>query len=490
MAHAGPFDEAALIEAVRSGASYHRAALSSLAHWAHQGSGMLEAEARLRGLFEDVFPPDRDHRWHDRVAEVMDLRGSGSDCVSVGHSASARISLNRKVEMATVQKREWTTRSGKAREAWIVRYTDQHKKRHIETFAKKGAAVRRKTVIESEVEQRTHVARSQSITVAVAGRMWVEQGESDGLERSTVRQYEQHLKWHIEPLLGRIKLADLSPGDVHRFRTDLGKAHDFGEELTGRQPCSRAMTAKVLASLSSILSDMVAQGQVARNVVREAMGPSAKRQNRIQKREEKRLEVGVDIPTKDELRAILGAAKGKWRPLIVTAIFTGLRASELRFFPRPDVDLDKKVLTVRQRADFENKIGDPKTGAGNREVPIAPIVVNTLREWRLTCPKGSQDLVFPHEKGAVQSYTRIRRGLGQIEEVAGLSKKEQPKYGLHAFRHAAASLFIEQGFSPKRVQAIMGHSSIVMTFDRYGHLWPSPDDQEALTEMQARLVIT
>jgi hypothetical protein len=62
--------------------------------------------------------------------------------------------------MATVQKREWTTRSGKPREAWIVRYTDQHKDRHIETFEKKGEAVRRKTVIESEVERRTHVARS------------------------------------------------------------------------------------------------------------------------------------------------------------------------------------------------------------------------------------------------------------------------------------------------------------------------------------------
>ena len=70
---AGAFDEAALIEAVRSGASYHRAALSLLAHCSHQGSGMLEAEARLRGLFEDVFPPDRDQRWRDRVAEIPRL---------------------------------------------------------------------------------------------------------------------------------------------------------------------------------------------------------------------------------------------------------------------------------------------------------------------------------------------------------------------------------------------------------------------------------
>ena len=278
--------------------------------------------------------------------------------------------------------------------------------------------------------------------------MWIEKSESDGLERSTVKQYAQHLKWHIGPLIGAKKLADLSLGDVHRFRTDLSKAHDFGEELMERKPCSRAMTAKVISSLSAILSDMVAQGQVARNVVREAMGPSTKRQNRIQKREEKRLEVGIDIPTKDELRAILGAAKGKWRPLVVTAIFTGLRASELRGLRQVDVDLDKKVLYVRQRANFENKIGNPKTSAGNREVPLAPIVVNTLREWRLACPKGAQDLVFPHDSGGVQPYDNIRYALGGIEPAAGLSTRAHPKYGLHAFRHAAASLFISKGFRP------------------------------------------
>jgi integrase len=392
--------------------------------------------------------------------------------------------------MATVQKREWKTRRGEAREAWIVRYTDQHKKRHIETFEKKGEAVRRKTVIESEVERRTHVARSQSITVAEAGKMWIEKSESDGLEPGTVKQYAQHLKWHIGPLIGSIRLADLSPGHVHDFRADLRKSHDFGDGLRDRQPCSRAMTAKVVSSLSSILADMVSQGQVARNVVREAMGPSTKRQNRIQKRAEKPLEVGTDIPSKDELRAILTAVGDfpEWRPLVVTAIFTGLRASELRGLPQVNVNLDKKMLSVKQRADYMGRIGDPKSDAGKRDVPLAPIVVNTLREWKLACPKGARDLVFPHKDGGVQSLTNIRNALGRIEAAAGLSPKGHPKYAMHAFRHAAASLFIEQGFSPKRIQAIMGHSSIVMTFDRYGHLWPSPDDQEALAEMQARLV--
>jgi integrase len=55
----------------------------------------------------------------------------------------------------------------------------------------------------------------------------------------------------------------------------------------------------------------------------------------------------------------------------------------------------------------------------------------------------------------------------------------RPKYGLHALRHFFASWAIEQGFSPKRLQALLGHSSIQMTFDRYGHLFPSLEDDHA-----------
>ena len=67
--------------------------------------------------------------------------------------------------------------------------------------------------------------------------------------------------------------------------------------------------------------------------------------------------------------------------------------------------------------------------------------------------------------------------------------RAKPKYGLQAFRHAAASLFIDQAFTPKRVQAIMGHSSIQVTYDIYGHLFPSPDDDAAaMAQIQARLV--
>ena len=133
---------------------------------------------------------------------------------------------------------------------------------------------------------------------------------------------------------------------------------------------------------------------------------------------------------------------------------------------------------MRQRADRRGSIGSPKSDAGKRSVPLAPMVVSTLREWRLACPKGPHDLVFPNGKGRSGTDNRdpLSRALAPLQHAAGISDTAKPKYGMHSLRHAAASLFIEQGFSPKRVQALMGHSSIQVTFDTYGHLFPAAED--------------
>ncbi|HEX3338049.1 MAG TPA: site-specific integrase [Pseudolabrys sp.] len=392
--------------------------------------------------------------------------------------------------MAKVRKRTWTNKAGE-QSAWIAQYSspgpDGKPKRHIETFKtkKEAAAWLARTVV--EVQQGLHTPASSSITIAEAGEQWIAQAEMDGLEASTIRQYRQHLDHHIKPFLGSIKLADLTPGGAQHFRNTLIKE--------GR---SRVMAQKVFSSLGSILAEAMTTGRVARNVVREQARQN-RRRNRVEKRHERRIEIGVDVPGKEEIRAILEHAGGRWRPLIVTAVFTGLRASELRGLRWDDVDLDRGVLTVRQRADRWNAIGSPKSDSGKREVPLAPMVVNVLRKWRLTCPRIGTDhgtegrlwLVFPNSKGNVQTLPSIhRRGLGPLQVAAGITMdKLHPKYGLHSFRHAAASLFIEQGFTPKRVQALMGHSTIQMTFDTYGHLFPSEkDDQVAMQQLQARLV--
>src|SRR6185437_2100473 len=214
------------------------------------------------------------------------------------------------------------------------------------------------------------------------------------------------------PYLGRLKLSQLSAPMVREFEDKLAR----GDMPEGASPLPRsaAMVRKVRVSLSALLSDAQERGLVSRNVVRE-LRRSRKRgkERQAEKRQKGKLKIGVDIPTREEIKAIVEAATGRWRPILLTAIFTGLRASELRGLRWADVDLDKRELHVRQRADRYHTIGKPKSDAGERTVPLTPIVVNTLREWKLACPKSDKGLVFPTGAGNVEAHSNIvHRGLG------------------------------------------------------------------------------
>jgi integrase len=185
------------------------------------------------------------------------------------------------------------------------------------------------------------------------------------------------------------------------------------------------------------------------------------------------------------------------RPLILTAIFTGLRASELRGLRWEDVDLKKAALHVTQRADKFNTIGKPKSASGHRDVPLPPILLNTLREWKLQCPKSEAGLVFPTGAGEVEYHSNIvTRGLMPAQIAAGIvTKNGHAKYtGLHALRHFYASWCINRvedgglGLPIKVVQHRLGHSSITMTSDIYGHLFPSGDDGAELAAAERALV--
>jgi integrase len=379
----------------------------------------------------------------------------------------------------SVRKRKWTTSKGVEQEAWIVDYVDQEKKRHFKTFDKKKDADAYHATVRVDVMAGTHIAPSKSVTVKEAGEKWIK--SSAGLERSTLDQYRQHLDLHIRPFIGGKRLSDLNLPTVRSFEDRL---RDYG--------LSPAMVRKVLTSLSSILADAHERGYVAQNVVRDLRSRRRKGKDRqAEKRQKGKLVVGVDIPTPEEANAILSNAKGRWRPLIITAIFTGLRASEIRGLRWADVDLKAGELHVRQRADRFNIIGKPKSAAGERVVPFGPFVANTLREWKLRCPKGELDLVFPNGVGKIESLANIiNRGL--IPAQPGKTKYT----GFHSLRHFYASWCINsvkdggQGLLPKVVQERLGHSSITMTMDRYGHLFPRGDDAKELDAAERALLAT
>lgn len=139
---------------------------------------------------------------------------------------------------------------------------------------------------------------------------------------------------------------------------------------------------------------------------------------------------------------------------------------------------------MRQRADRFNQIGKPKSAAGERAVPFGPFVANTLKEWKLACPLG--ELVFPNGEGNVESLANIvQRGL--IPTV--LTALGEPKYtGMHCFRHFYASWCIDRGISPKVIQTRLGHSSITITFDVYGHLFPEGDNQDEIAAAELAVI--
>jgi integrase len=377
----------------------------------------------------------------------------------------------------SVRKRTWTTPNGEAREAWIVDYADQRGKRHIKTFARKKDADAHRARVAVDVKAGIHTADRASVTITEAGRLWIESGEAAKLERTTLEQYRQHLDLHITPELGTVKLAQLT----------LPMVRDFEDRL--RVDRSPAMVRKVLGSLSAILADAQERGLVAQNVVRSLRSRRRRGKDRhADKRVKGRLKVGVDIPTLDEVRAIIPHLGGRWRPMLLTTIFTGLRASELRGLRWLDVDFKRSEIHVRQRADRFGTIGRPKSEAGERTIPLLPMVVNALREWKLACPKGELDLVFPNGRGRADNHSNIvQRAWHPIQIAAGVTKSGKAKYpGLHALRHFYASWCINRRADGglelplKVVQSRLGHASIQMTADRYGHLFPRGDDRAEL----------
>jgi integrase len=385
--------------------------------------------------------------------------------------------------MASIRKRKFGP--NKEREAWVVDYIDQHGKRRLKTFETKKDAEAWKVNALHEVRHGIHTAASASRTIEEAWELWIGQCEADGLEFGTIRQRRQHLKHHVKDFIGRLKLADLSTPRVYAFDTELREA--------GR---SLAMRRKVTTNLKTMLTFAQGRGLVAQNV---AGGVRIKSDAR--EASQGPLRAGVDFPAMSELNALIDQSTKRWRPFIVTAIFTGMRLGELRGLRWSDVDLYAGVIHVRQRADGWGRMGPPKSKAGKRDIPLAPIVVNTLKAWRDECPSGELDLVFPNGQGNPERPANIHTRvwvplLTKCDLTTDSGKKDAEgnpvlvaRYNFHLLRHAAASLFIHYlGWTPKRVQTVMGHASVTLTFDLYGHLFENLEaDRADMAKIEAAI---
>jgi integrase len=185
-----------------------------------------------------------------------------------------------------VRSRKWITRKGEQKEAWVADYTDGTGKRHIRTFARKKEADAYAAKVRVDVNAGMHVALDGDLTVLGAADKWINDVKANGAEESTIRMYRLHVKAHIAPRVGSLKLAKLTQGHVAHLRDGL---------LRGERKLSLATAHKVWVSFKSMLK--------ANNVAHLASNISIKKGQRSRP-----LESGTDIPTPDEVKRIIAAA--------------------------------------------------------------------------------------------------------------------------------------------------------------------------------------
>jgi integrase len=154
----------------------------------------------------------------------------------------------------SVRKRTWKNPTGETKESWIVDYVDQAGTRRLKTFKRKKEADTCHSQVRVDVRAGVHSPDSASTTVTKAAGFWIETCESRKLERSTVASYRQHLKFHILPFLGRLKLSQLATPLIREFEDKLRRGDPAPGEAEGKSR-SPAMIKKITSSLGALLTD-------------------------------------------------------------------------------------------------------------------------------------------------------------------------------------------------------------------------------------------
>jgi integrase len=191
---------------------------------------------------------------------------------------------------------------------------------------------------------------------------------------------------------------------------------------------------------------------------------------------------GVEIPavrgrrtrivTPAEALQLVQSAPQIDRALWATAFYAGLRRGELQALTWGDVDLARGVISVERSWDQKQGLVDPKSAAGRRRVPIAAVLRDYLLGHRLERQDGHR--AFGRADGSPFNASTIAPCADRAWGEHGLRPET-----LHECRHTFATLMIAAGVNAKALQTFVGHSSITVTLDRYGHLFPGSEQEAA-----------
>jgi integrase len=301
---------------------------------------------------------------------------------------------------------------------------------------------------------------------------WLETKRPPEVRRSTWETYDRRIRVHVLPIIGRIKLTQLSAQHIQRV-TSRGLA-------SGR---SSSTVSEAFGVLREALEDAVRLGLLAQNVADRASRP-------------RRDTPEMHPLTGEEAQAFLDAIQTHWlSPLFTLALSTGMRQGELLALRWREVDLQAQRLSVVATMTWEEGAPlytEPKTRRSRRQIALPPQMAERLRALqhqqrvqRLAAGAAWQgdrfDAVFSDELGFPLQSARVRGQFYRALKRAGL-----PHIRFHDLRHTCATLLLKQRVNPKIVSELLGHATVSITLDLYSHVLPDMQ-QEAAEAMSTAL---
>lgn len=287
---------------------------------------------------------------------------------------------------------------------------------------------------------------------------------------STAERYGQCFKHHTLPALGDFKLDQISKEKVKDLIAQLVK-----------KDLARHTIRNVVACLCSVLSHAIDDGIITHNPAVK-LGKYFKQARVVHEK--------IEPLTADEVPLFLATvrerdgrkAKGnpEYFPLFLSAIHTGMRAGELAGLQWGDIDWNGKFLMVR-RSIKKGRIYETKTGR-SRRVDMSDALAEELAAYRRrhledAMKDGKNEIpvwVFASGKGTPLDMHNVERRV--FEKCLEAAKLRHIRF--HDLRHTTASLLLQNGAPPTYVKDQLGHSSIKVTVDIYGHLVPGANRQE------------
>lgn len=312
---------------------------------------------------------------------------------------------------------------------------------------------------EAQAAVRTGGLRAPSpTTLGEAAQEWLERAEAgvirtrsgDPYKPAAIRAYRHAFDCRILPHFGRKRLSDLSAIMLQDFIDELLAA--------GRSPST---IRNALLPLRAIYRRAHQRGDVPINPTLKLALPAV-RSSRDR------------VARADEAAALLAALPASERGLWATAFYAGLRMGELQALDWANIDLDHNLIRVERSWDRQAGYIEPKSRAGKRRVPLTQTLRAHLINHRLQQATAGIGRVFPNSRGGAFTPSVTNQRAKTAWATAGLNP-----ISLHECRHTYAAYMIAAGVNPKALSTYMGHSSITITLDRYGHLLPGNEHEAA-----------